>query len=194
VTFKIQPKDQETIQNITSTIEQLEAKINEIDDEEQKQELQNLLQNAKSALEDKDYAKAYSVANRLRNELQSGQAETQNGGSILSTVAIVAVIILILGGIGAVLYFSIIPEEDVEAGYGGYQGPPGFEDEGSGGGEESGGESPLDKVTASLSSLGQSIKDSLQDLTKSEEEKQYEQKDRQRRQRKKIRFNELDEE
>jgi hypothetical protein len=117
IDVKVQPSDSETRQNITITLSGLDSQVSEIDDPARREQLQQLVSDAQSAIADEDYARAASLRDQIQDDLQqTGSDDGSEGG--LPILLILGVIGIAALAAGALAYIFLIRPEDRQQGQG----------------------------------------------------------------------------
>ncbi|MCJ7450628.1 MAG: hypothetical protein MUP58_02705 [Candidatus Nanohaloarchaeota archaeon QJJ-9] len=168
--IRVQPGDNQSKQNITTAVEDLESKIENIDNETTKSELKSLVENANTALENDNYAKAEKIAEEIQSKMT--QKADEEGLDIFMIAVVTG--ILLVGVILSIAVYIISGGKDEKKDY-----SPQEKSKTSKAKEKA--SKAGKEATATVSNLVENIKDKFSSEKKPSEKKQETNK-------KKIRF------
>ncbi len=119
LTVKVQPSEDETRQNITTSISDLKSQIEEVSNTTEREQLQQLVSDAESSIADEDYAEAASLRDKIKDRLQKAQSQNKSGSGlpIIPLLAVIGITALALGALAYI--FLIRPEETQQEDAGG---------------------------------------------------------------------------
>lgn len=112
VDVKVQPDTEEERNAISSSVDALEEQFDEIEEtlnNTEKQEIQELISEAQSSLEDEDYASSAATVEEIESRL-----EKQSGGM---PWLLIAGVLVLLGVLGVGAYMVVPTEDDTDTGF-----------------------------------------------------------------------------